>query len=288
MDNSINTTIPAHSLENDVMLFETFSDKVFSHDFLTNYCTHIICHCGKGQFRMGDTVYTIERNDFVVWVPGTKISDIMASPDFKAHILLISRTFLSEMRPDNKLSIEGYLYALKYPMFRLSDNEMEIFARNYDTIGKRITDTDNIYYRDIIINLAHIIIYDIFNVYHNEFKKRALSNEGSGLFEKFLILVQDHCFTNREVAFYSDKLHVSPKYLSVVCKKSSGKTASDWIDQYAIEHIRVLLKNDRLSIKDIANQMNFSTQSFFGRYVKRLLGVSPSEYRENKTEDSPG
>lgn len=282
MNPILHTDIPQNSLENDVMLFDGLNDKIFSTEFLTQYCTHMLCMEGRGQFRLGDKLYPVEKSDWVVWVPGTQVTDLLFSPDYKTLILLISRNFLSEMRPDNKLSLEGYQYALRNPVIRLTDHEMQIFEWNLRALGTRVSDTDNVHYREIMTSLAHTLIFDIFNLIKKEVNRSELSNEGAGLFERFLLLVQDNCFTNREVAFYADRLHITPKYLSVVCKKSSGKTASDWIDEYTMQHVRTLLKNDKLSLKDIANQMNFSTQSFFGRYVKRMLGVSPSEYREGR------
>lgn len=283
MESILHTNIPAHSLENDIMLFGELNDKIFSSEFLTHYCTHMLCFEGQGQFRLGDKLHHIEKNDWVAWVPGTQVTDLLFSPDFKTSILLISRKLLSEMRPDNKLSLEGYQYALRNPVVRLSDHEMQTFEWNQKALGNRVADTDNVHYKEIMTSLAHTLIYDVFNLINKEISRSELSNEGAGLFERFLLLVQDNCFTEREVSFYSDKLFITSKYLSVVCKRSSGKTASDWIDEYTMQHIRTLLKNDKLSLKDIANQMNFSTQSFFGRYVKRMLGVSPSEYREKMT-----
>lgn len=285
MKHSSNTTIPADSLDEDVIFFEKFNSKVFSTEFLTRFCTHIICIEGKGQFQLGGHTYHFEKNDFVIWVPGTKVTDILLSPDFKSYILLLSRKFLEEMRPSSKLSVEGYLYTLKCPVVPLTDDEMRVFEWNYRILGERITDTNNVHYRDIITCLAHIMIYDNFNAYSNLINKKTFSEQSSGIFERFLILMQDYCSTNREVSFYSDKLHISPKYLSAVCKNASGKTASDWINEYAIQHARTLLKNDKLTLKDISNQMNFNNQSFFARYVKRLLGVSPSKYREEQKKE---
>lgn len=271
--------ISKHSLENDVILFDTLNHNIFLTDSLTHYCTHIVCFEGRGQFQLGGKLFHIEKNDWVVWVPGMKITDLLFSPDFKASILLISRKFLSEMRPDNKLSLESYQYALTNPVIHLTEIEVDIFKWNQQALGKRVGDTENVHYREIMTSLSHTLIYDVFNLVSKEINKKQMSNEGASLFERFLLLVQDHCFTQREVVFYSEKLFITPKHLSVVCKKTSGKTASDWIDEYTMQHIHTLLKNDKLSLKDIANQMNFSTQSFFGRYVKRMLGMSPSEYR---------
>lgn len=82
------------------------------------------------------------------------------------------------------------------------------------------------------------------------------------------------------VSFYADKLNVTPKYLSAVCKEISGHTASDIINQYVVKDVEALLKRSGRSIKEVANELMFPNLSFFGKYVKKHLGVSPKQYRE--------
>ncbi len=282
---SMKNQTKSRDLKEDVLLLDKLDVKQMPSDFLNRYSTHIICREGKGQFQLGGTLFQIEKNDLVILVPGSNAFDVLISPDFEAYIFMISRAFLEEIRPNNKLSVEGYLYVLKNPIMKLTDIERELFENNCRQIAQRIGNHDNAFQKEILTCLTHIFIYDIWEIYSNELNKKEMTNDGTNLFERFLLLSQDHCFTEREVAFYSSKLNVTPKYLSAVCKKTSGKTASDWIDEYTIQHIRLLLKNDKISIKDIANQMNFSNQSFFGRYVKRLLGASPTEYRQKKSEE---
>ena len=77
----------------------------------------------------------------------------------------------------------------------------------------------------------------------------------------------------------SDLLNKSPKYLSEICKKNSGRTASEWIQNYTTQRLIILLENHDLNFTEIADILNFSSQSFFSRYVRKVLGVSPSEYR---------
>ena len=84
----------------------------------------------------------------------------------------------------------------------------------------------------------------------------------------------------REVDFYADKLNITPKYLTEVCKKSSAKTASEWIHNYTTQRLIILLGNKQLSFTAIADTLHFSSQSFFSRYVRKVLGVTPSEYRQ--------
>lgn len=77
----------------------------------------------------------------------------------------------------------------------------------------------------------------------------------------------------------SDLLNKSPKYLSEICKKNSGRTASEWIQNYTTQRLIILLENHDLNFTEIADILNFSSQSCFSRYVRKVLGVSPSEYR---------
>ena len=92
-------------------------------------------------------------------------------------------------------------------------------------------------------------------------------------------LVHEHCMEQREVQFYADHLHITPKHLNYLCKQNTDVTASEWIQRYAKERIILLLKDKNLNIAEIADKMEFSSRSFFTRYVKKLLGVTPSEFR---------
>lgn len=98
-------------------------------------------------------------------------------------------------------------------------------------------------------------------------------------YEHFISLLQEHCLQHREVKFYSDLLNISPKYLNYLCKTHSGITASEWIKRHAKERIILLLQNNNLNISEISEEMNFSSYSYFTRYVKKLLGVTPGEFR---------
>ena len=76
-----------------------------------------------------------------------------------------------------------------------------------------------------------------------------------------------------------DKLCVTPKYLSEVCKKVSGFSANSWINRYASIELVHLLKDKSLSLTDIAYMFDFSSQSHFSRFVQNNLGQKPSAFR---------
>jgi AraC-like DNA-binding protein len=100
------------------------------------------------------------------------------------------------------------------------------------------------------------------------------------LVEKFLDLAQTHYKEQRELNFYADKLCLTPKHLSKVVRKTSGTTANGWIDNHVILEAKALLKSTDMTILQISEELNFPSQSFFGKYFKRCTGMSPSEYKK--------
>jgi YesN/AraC family two-component response regulator len=114
----------------------------------------------------------------------------------------------------------------------------------------------------------------------------SVSNRTDELFNTFLDLLRQHCSTERSVEFYAQKMNITPKYLSLILKKKSGRNASKLIDEAVVYEAKRLLKYSGLSIRDIALKLNFASQSFFGKYFKQRVGVSPSRYKiwDGRTE----
>ena len=104
--------------------------------------------------------------------------------------------------------------------------------------------------------------------------------QGDRVFRKFMLLLAENSNMNRSVKSYADELCVSPKYLTSVCRKHSDYTASELIATSVISRIKQLLLYSDLSIKEVAAEMGFDNLSFFGKYVKKHLGLSPNNYRK--------
>ena len=144
--------------------------------------------------------------------------------------------------------------------------------------------TDRMYHREVTMSLLQAIIYELLNEVNasTETPGKHLLKQGDILFKKFVTLLSDTEVKPRMVTWYAEQLHVTPKYLSTTCKKVSGKTANVWINQFMVKDISLLLKYSEKSIKEIAEYLNFPNLSFFGKYVKANLGVSPKEYRNSQ------
>ncbi len=98
---------------------------------------------------------------------------------------------------------------------------------------------------------------------------------------RFADLVSKHVREDRKVQFYSSLLNVTAKYLTETLKEVSGKNAGEVIDDFVILECKLLLENPAYSIAQVSSLMNFSDPSFFGKYFKRLTGLSPKEFRTN-------
>jgi AraC family transcriptional activator of pobA len=101
------------------------------------------------------------------------------------------------------------------------------------------------------------------------------------LVEKFLTIVKENYREQRMIEFYSEKLFLTPKHMSRVIKERSGKSAGEWIEDHVMLEARALLKSTDKTIQQISDELNFPSQSFFGKYFKRRAGISPKEYRKS-------
>lgn len=109
--------------------------------------------------------------------------------------------------------------------------------------------------------------------------KRVYVSRQEDLFSQFMKLLSDHITSERSITYYASQLCITPKYLSTVIKLVSGKTPTDWIREKLIDEMKYRLCHSQSTIKEIAFQLHFPNNSFFGRYFKAATGVSPARYR---------
>lgn len=250
-------------------------------DYLDHYFTHILCQGGRGQFQLGNKTYQIVQNDIAIWLPSAKVTDLLFTPDFEATILLVSYKTMSMNNPDTVWGIKGYLFSKENPVVSLSEEDKARCYTNFMLLKEKDENTRHRFKKEILNCQIQLFIMDMWDIFSNEIERRLTSHQQRGsVFERFLLLVQEHCMEHRELDFYSGKLFITSKYLTELCKKNSGKTATEWIQNYTTQRIIILLKNKNLTFTEIADRLHFSSQSFFSRYVRQELGVSPSEYRQ--------
>lgn len=268
---------PTHS---SILLFNTVDDQKLPSDFLRRYHIHILCRAGKAQFSFMDKTYTMEQGDWTIWQMSSEISDALYSSDFNADFLLVDSDFLLEYNPEKVWASKAFVFIKQNPIFHLSERGMAMVEYNFIQFRRRLAEP-HLFQTDILGKQLQIFLLDLWEIYRSAIKNvHNADNSTSLLFTRFMNMLPSYSKTEREVAFYADKLCVSAKHLSEMVKKSSGHPASYWINGYSMQEIYSLLKRPDLTLAEIANLMNFYNPAHFTRFVKKQTGKSPSELRQ--------
>jgi AraC-like DNA-binding protein len=230
---------------------------------------------------MSGREFHLKKGDFVIWTHGKLVSDITVSEDLNVTVLYVSYQFVRKNAPNNDYDIIGNLSLPQNPVLSLTENEMEICSNDLKQIKKRLNDTSHRFYSELMGCLVVTFFLDLYDIHARIYKDNPVSEQNALLLRRFIDLLEKGEYkSNREVSLYAEKLFVTPKYLSEVCKKVSGHSATFWIDRFTITEITRQLKNKEHTLTTIAEEMNFSSISYFSRYVQRILGISPTEYRQ--------
>lgn len=101
------------------------------------------------------------------------------------------------------------------------------------------------------------------------------------LCERFIAMVSENFKTQRDIGFYADRLCVTNKYLSTLLKQHTGMTALEWIERHVVLYAKSCLSSTTMSVQQISDELDFPSQSVFGKYFKRVEGLSPKAYRQS-------
>lgn len=248
---------------------------------------------GKGLLEIDGKSYEIKKNDLLICPPNNIVDNGLMSLDFKGSFIFVSSDYVQRITSLQDAWEFKTLFE-KSPVSPLSPKEAAVFQQYYDLLCSKVRDSTPAQKR-VIDTLILAFVYDMRNHLDRfiQGKQRSLTS-GEFIYRRFIELLESSYPKQRAVAYYADCLHVTPKYLSSVCKQVGGKRPSSIINNYVLKDIDQLMKYTPKSIKEIACELNFPNLSFFGKYVRKHSGLSPKAYREqaingNKPRDAePG
>ncbi len=263
----------------DYLIYNTLTDFVRPDAFHPDYHVHLLCKGGKMSFFCNNKPFEVTADCLLIWQMTTEFTDISSSEDFNADLLMVSNPFLGRHNPEMVWATKGYMYIKEHPVFRLDPDELDMIRTDFKQFYQRIRAPRNLFGEEIFGSLLQILLYDMWNIYSREIEKAEIEDITSRHFLRFLLSVQENCREQREVAWYARRLGLAPKYLSEISKSITGRPAGDWIDSYSAHELQKLLSDQRLTLTDIVDEMNFSSQPALTRYMKRVMNTTPSEFR---------
>ena len=243
----------------------------------------IIALCMDGEIDASVNLnrITVMRNDIITLMPGSifQINDIKG--ELKIFFIGFSSKYV-ERNDKAKTMLDAIYSTSGKPKISLSDRGAEMTEKYY----RLMIDVYEHFDDKLKSEIADYIFTDTHKGISLLYKKKSAhesvsSSKSEQLCKAFAQMVMQHYNDNRNVAWYAEKLGISHAHLCSVVKQATGKTCADIISSMVIMDAKSQLKSTQLSIQAISDSLNFANMSFFGKYFKRHVGMSPLEYRNN-------
>ena len=270
-------------IKGDILLIDEMANLPLPKEPRRMQCLLVgMCLKGSARYYVDTVEHVVEPGDLIIINQGRVTHDCTMTPDCRGIGIIIDYNFFKEtIKSVHELS-SLFLFARNHPVFRLPEDRAYFIRDTFFQMKDKISEPDNHFRRQMVQSLFLTMVYEMCNViYTAQVKNDGCNSRSEEIFTKFLLLVEANFRTERRVGWYSEQLCISPKYLSETIKMVSKRTPSEWIDSYVTMELRMLFRNTQKSIKEIAQELNFSNQSFLGKYFKEHVGMSPSEYRRS-------
>lgn len=252
-------------------------------------CGIFFCRQGTIELSMENKHYLMKRGDLYIYMPSTLVHLLHRSADAEGIMIEVELDYIIPIA-NKVINAENEIFIRKNPCISLTESQYLHLEQLQQQLWERMKAEENaqmnMQHQHLIVELVKSIgrtlCYEILNAYFTNQPLQPLPQTKKDLiFQNFMLALFRFYRKERDVAFYAKMQHITPRYFSVIIKEKSGNSALQWIIQMVITEAKQLLEGSDLSIKEIAAQLNFPTQSFFGKYFKQYTGISPKEYRNN-------
>ena len=249
--------------------------------FQVNFIAYVMVLEGTLTVELNNVPYQLEKNCSLFVDRKIVVKDVKHSDDFTCLICAMSTDMGFSFF--NKSLTQSVMHLMSNPVIKMEQDEVDLMLKYYELLVFKMDHPEMNFGRETVRDIIRCFAYDLLsniNKHLNQEQGDEMLRQGDRIFRRFLLLLAENSNVNRSVQSYADELCVSPKYLTSICRKHSDYTASELIASSVMSRIKQLLLYSDLSIKEVASAMGFYNLSFFGKYVKKHLGLSPNNYRK--------
>ena len=270
--------------DNDIAIIDSFQKlaEVSAAHVEMNAVT--ICTRGKAMGTINGKTIEVHKNQVAIIPHDVIVTDIMISPDFDMKVMLFTNRILHSFLHEKVNIWNDVVYIHRMHVITMEDDDLRFYTNLYEMLSLCFykeeecfpfrTDVIQALLRGAILGLCGALKHRMLN--DKEYMGRCTGNNH---FQRFLDLLHSLEVKHHSTKWYASELCITPKYLSYICKKNSGKTANEWITEHVMEDIRYNLKQTDYSNKQICDMLGFPNTSFFGKYVKDHFGMTPMQVR---------
>ena len=268
--------------------------KSIESEYPLRICNFFVAIIREGEGRIG-----INQNEYRLSGPALLINTpnniITTQPDgatdsYSGCLISFDEEFLQSISIDTQRLLPLFLAIRSEPLFSIPLEECDELIRIVREIKAELTpEQRGEFFREILQSYFAILLYRIGEIIQKrrgrtftESQSPSVKSRNKEYFESFMKHLAENFREERSLGFYASKLCITPKYLTTIIKRESGRSASEWIDLCVIQEAKNLLRYSSLSIQEISFRLNFPNQSFFGKYFKHHTGYSPTAYKMAK------
>ena len=238
-------------------------------------CIFALCTEGMLKASINLMEYEMHENDLVVLLPGTIIQFHgqeekvrLCFVGFSAHCVTGINLIQATMGSFSKI--------WENPILHVS-NEIASYLKDYFSLLTRVSTAQTVT-TSMAQSILNTILLGVNDLYQRPYEQPTRSRKEE-ICREFVQLVIENYTKERRAHFYAEKLGISLQHLSTTIKQVTGKNVLDIISHVVIIDVKAKLKSSDMTIQEIAYSLNFPSASFFGKYFKRHIGMSPLEYR---------
>lgn len=273
----------------ELVVMENFGSLPQGEMCLESHGILIICTKGIAQFDYDGQQIQLHKNDFFLYMAHSVVCNFMSSSNFNCRQIWFSRSELWNINMHGEVSLADLTYLKQHPTVHLSDEDVTLLDEYFRLLCRRMRDQRPLLYSDIVRSLLSTMMLEMLCMMRRDKEEKAMSdiqNDTSTGFhrrqlaDKFMRLVEQSDGRMRRVDDFASQLNITPKYLSTLLKETMSRRPSEIIKLFTLKAIEHRLRFTDMTMQEIANDLKFPNASFFGKYVKEHLGMTPLEYRK--------
>lgn len=279
--------IPGFSVRLDRLVQEDI--ELFKSSFRSDFFTVLLITEGQLHASINLEEITAAAGSLVILAPdatkkvnraedGTRISVVSFTLDFLAAIGLLK----------SKAGLLDCFSMQLIPYWQLAPDDVSVMAKVIQELHSRSNGLhEHPHGTQLLYHTFYIFLYEMAALSKKYAEPMNLHrSRKESLIVRFTELVREQFRSQRNLETYARALNITAKHLTATTKEITGKTAGEIIDDFVLLEAKLLLNNSELSIAQVANELNFSDQSFFGKFFKRHTGLSPKQYRQSLSADT--
>ncbi|MDR1624840.1 MAG: AraC family transcriptional regulator [Tannerellaceae bacterium] len=246
----------------------------------------LVCIEGTIEIEVDFKRFHLAKNDIII-ITNKQVGELYEMSDDVQYALVLINADFYDPNLNRTNTINQRKLLADFPFCHVNDKELKEIVVTYELLKAKMQQEDTYYRTETIKGYVHAFFYNIFSKLTERKKEQEKAvvqdileiSRQQDIYKRFMHTVEKNYVHERHIKFYADILCITPKYLSQIIYKVSGRFANEFINDYVIREAKALIKSHNYTMLQISEMLNFTSQSFFSRFFKKATGYTPLQYQ---------